>query len=50
LARLPPNAVASSLKRDDAMSLIIEIVAVQSRLASARRPGRLIDEADAPSA
>jgi hypothetical protein len=48
---LPPNAVASSLKREDAMTLITELVAVQARLERLRADlRRLVDEADAPSA
>jgi hypothetical protein len=51
LAMLPPNAVASSLKREDAMTLITELVAVQARLERLRADlRRLVDETDAPNA
>jgi hypothetical protein len=48
---LPPNAVASPLKREDAMTLITELVAVRARLEGLPADLRqLIDKADAPSA
>jgi hypothetical protein len=45
LAMLPPQAVASSLKREEAMRLITELVDVQGRLERLRAElRRLIDE------
>jgi hypothetical protein len=48
---LAPGVAASSLSREQAMALIVELVAVQARLERLRaEPRRLVGEADDPSA